>query len=69
MIKYDVYQLPNGLLYRVALDAPLHARSEVFYVPLNKWIKSALTVCAIVSSPWSSLNARNVVFKAGLCSQ
>lgn len=69
MIKYDIYQLPSGPLYRVAVDATLDARSEVFYTPINEWIKSRLTVGTIVSSPWLSLVARNVVFKGSVCSQ
>lgn len=67
MIKYDIYQLPSGLLYRVAVDATLNARSEVFYTSINKWIKSGPTVGTIVSSPWASLVARNAVFKDLLC--
>lgn len=69
MIKYDVYKRPGGLFYRVALGAPLHAQSEVFAFPFGRWIKSGLRVGETVFSPRSSLVARNVVFKAGLCSQ
>ena len=69
MIKYDVYKRPNGMLYRVPLDSPLHAQSEVLVRPLNIWVESSYTVGDILANPWVCLKARNVVFKAGLCSQ
>lgn len=69
MIKYDVYKRPSGLFYRVPLNGPLHSKSEVFAVPSKKWVKSGLKVGDIVSSPWSYLHARNVIFKDSLCSQ
>lgn len=69
MIKYDVYKRPNGLFYRVCLDSPLHAKAELFYSYHNRWYESALKVGDILNSPRSCLKARNVVFKASLCSQ
>lgn len=69
MIKYDVYKRPNGLFYRVPLDSPLHARAEVLVRPENIWVKSGHKVGGILASPRSCLKARNVVFKASLCSQ
>ena len=69
MTKYDVYKRPNGLFYRVAMCDTFHTRAELFAPHLNVWVKSALKVGDVVSSPRSSLKARNVVFKARLCSQ
>ena len=69
MIKYDVYKRPGGLLYRVDTSASLHAQSEVFAASYGRWIKSVIGVGEIVSGTRSSLLARNVVFKASLCSQ
>ena len=69
MIKYDVYRRPNGLFYRVAEYATFHTQAELLATHRNVWIKSELKVGDVVSSPRSSLLARNVVFKASLCSQ
>lgn len=69
MIKYDVYKRPNGLFYRVPLDSPLRAQAEVLVRPLNIWVESFYTVGDFLASPWVCLTARNVVFKASLCSQ
>lgn len=69
MIKYAVYKRPNGLFYRVPLDSPLNAQAEVLAEPENIWIKSGYKVGGILASPRSCLKARNVVFKASLCSQ
>lgn len=69
MIKYDVYKRPNGLFYRVPLDSPLHAQAELFDSYHSRWFESTLKVGGILASPRSCLKARNVVFKASLCSQ
>jgi hypothetical protein len=69
MIKYDVYKRPNGLFYRVAIHDMFHTRAELFAPHSNVWVKSALKVGDLVSSPKSSLLARNVVFKDSVCSQ
>ena len=69
MIKYDVYKRPNGLFYRVAMRDTFHTRAELFASHLNVWVKSALKVGDVVSSPRSSLLARNVAFKDSVCSQ
>lgn len=69
MSKYDVYKRPNGLFYRVALHYTFHTRAELFAPHLNAWVKSALKVGDVVSSPRSSLLARNVIFKDKACSQ
>lgn len=67
MTKYDVYKRPNGLFYRVCLDGPLHAQAELLVRAFNVWIKSGHTAGSILTSPKSSLKARNVVFKGRLC--
>ena len=69
MIKYDVYKRPNGLFYRVPLGSPLHAQAEFLSEPENIWVESNHKVGGILASPRSCLKARNVVFKASLCSQ
>lgn len=69
MIKYDVYKRPNGLFYRVPLNSPLHVQAEFLAEPVNIWVKSGLKVGGILASQRSCLKARNVVFKASLCSQ
>lgn len=68
MIKYDVYKR-NGLFYRLRVDNPLHVQAELFDPYHSKWFESALKVGDILTSPRSYLKARNVVFKASLCSQ
>lgn len=67
MIMYDLYKRPNGMLYRVDLARPIHFRAEVFFPKLNRWIPSSHKIGGVLSSPRSSLVARNVVFKASLC--
>lgn len=69
MIKYDVYKRPTGVFYRVRVDSPLHTKAEVLDISTNTWFKSVHKVGVILGSPRSSLKARNVVFKASLCSQ
>ncbi|URY99623.1 hypothetical protein 6993_0009 [Klebsiella phage 6993] len=66
---YDVYKRPNGLLYRVPLDSPLHKRTEFYGEGLQEWIPSGHKVGGLISSGRSTLVARNVVFKDNLCSQ
>ena len=66
---YDVYKRPNGLLYRVALDGPLHKRAEFYAVRLQRWIPSGHKVGGLISSGRSTIVARNVVFKDSVCSQ
>ena len=69
MIKYDVYKRPNGFLYRVSLYATLHWRAEFYDEYLQRWTPSASTIGLIITSNASTLVARNVVFKDGVCSQ
>lgn len=64
---YDVYKRPNGLLYRVVLDGPLHKRAEFYAEHLQRWMLSAHTVGGIITSNASTLVARNVVFKDRAC--
>lgn len=59
---YDVYKRPNGLLYRVPLDSPLHKRAEFYAENLQRWIPSNHSVGGLVSSDRSTLVAWNVVF-------
>ena len=66
---YDVYKRPNGLLYRVSLDSPLHKRAEFYAEHLQRWIASGHKVGGLVSSDRSTLVARNVLFKGCVCSQ
>ncbi|QEQ50435.1 hypothetical protein [Klebsiella phage vB_KpnP_IME337] len=66
---YDVYKRPNGLLYRVVLDGPLHKRAEFYAEHLQRWIPSGHKVGGLISSDRSTLVARNVVFEGSLCSQ
>lgn len=66
---YDVYKRPNGLLYRVPLDSPLHKQAELFRPDTSCWWQSAHKVGGVLSSDRSTLVARNVVFKDRLCSQ
>lgn len=69
MIKYDVYKRPNGFMYRVPLYSTLHERVEFYDEYLQRWTSSAHTVGGIITSNASTLVARNVVFRARLCSQ
>lgn len=64
---YDVYKRPNGLLYRVPLDSPLHKQSELFRPDTGCWWPSAHKVGGLISSKHSTLVARNVVFKDSVC--
>lgn len=66
---YDVYKRPNGLLYRVPLDSQLHTIAEFYAVGAGLWLPSGHKVGGLVSSDYSTLVARNVVFKDGVCSQ
>ncbi|UJD04649.1 hypothetical protein PWKp7_00017 [Klebsiella phage PWKp7] len=66
---YDVYKRPNGLLYRVPLDSPLHKQAELFRPDTGCWWPSAHKVGGVISSDRSTLVARNVVFKDRVCSQ
>lgn len=66
---YDVYKRPNGLLYRVPLDSPLHKRAEFYTEHLQRWISSGHKVGGLVSSDRSTLVARNVLIKDCICSQ
>lgn len=69
LVAYDLYKRPNGLLYRVPLYAALHWRVEFYDEYLQRWTLSSYTVVGIITSNASTLVARNVVFKASLCSQ
>ncbi|CAK6595718.1 unknown function [Klebsiella phage vB_Kpl_K71PH129C1] len=64
---YDVYKRPNGLLYRVSLDSPLHKQAEMFRPDTGCWWPSAHKVGGVISSDRSILVARNVVFKDSVC--
>ena len=64
---YDVYKRPNGLLYRVALDSPLHKQAELLRPDTGCWWPSALKVGGVIYSDRSTLVARNVVFKDSVC--
>lgn len=64
---YDVYKRPNGLLYRVPLDSPLHKQAELFRPDTGCWWSSAHKVGGVISSDRSTLVARNVVFKDSVC--
>lgn len=66
---YDVYKRPNGLLYRVPLNSPLHKQAELFRPDTSCWWPSAHKVGGVISSDRSTLVARNVVFKDSVCSQ
>lgn len=66
---YDVYKRPNGLLYRVSLDSPLHKRAEFYAKHLQQWLTSNHKVGGLISSEHSTIVARNVVFKDKACSQ
>ncbi|AZF88738.1 hypothetical protein [Klebsiella phage 1 TK-2018] len=66
---YDVYKRPNGLLYRVPLDSPLHKQAELFRPDTGCWWQSAHKVGGVISSDRSTLVTRNVVFKDSVCSQ
>lgn len=68
-IMYDVYKRPSGLLYRVPLCSPLHASAEFYAEQGNRWLPSSHTVGGLISSKHSTLVARNVVLKDGVCSQ
>lgn len=63
LVEYDLYTRPNGLLYRVSLRSALHEHAEHYSNTLQRWLQSAHTVGAIISSSRSTLVARNVVFK------
>lgn len=69
MIKYDVYKRPSGLLYRVPLYSTLYVRAEFYNRYLQRWMLSAYTVGGIITSKYSTLVVRNVVFKDKACSQ
>lgn len=64
---YDVYKRPNGLLYRVPLDRPLHKRAELYAKHLQRWLTSSHKVGGLISSKHSTPVARNVVFKDSAC--
>lgn len=66
---YDVYKHPNGLLYRVPLDSPLHKQVELFRPDTGCWWQSAHKVGGVIASSRSTLVALNVVFKDKACSQ
>ena len=66
---YDVFKRPNGFLYRVPLYSPLHKRAEFYSEHLQRWLPSGHKVGGLISSNRSTLVARNVVFKDGVCSQ
>jgi hypothetical protein len=66
---YDLFKRPNGLLYRVPLDSPLHKRAEFYSEHLRGWLTSGHKVGGLISSDRSTLVARNVVFGDKACSQ
>nr|DAW27081.1 MAG TPA: hypothetical protein [Caudoviricetes sp.] len=69
MIKYDLYKRPNGFRYRVPLYSTLNGRAEFWSNNLKRWSRSNHKIGRLVSSEHSTLVARNVVFKDGVCSQ
>lgn len=68
MIKYDVYTL-LGWRYRVRMDLPMWWLSEYYDPYLDAFHPSNISAMDVVLHAKAVLVARNVVFKASLCSQ
>ncbi|UPT53508.1 hypothetical protein [Klebsiella phage P1010] len=68
MIKYDVFNT-FGTYRRVRLDSSVYARAEYCDKNTKQWKQSLVPAVDLILGPHNVLVARNVVFKACVCSQ
>ena len=68
MIKYDVY-MAHGVYYRIRIDSNITTRPYYYSLRHGCWTPSAGRAIDVIGYAKTKLIARNVVFKASLCSQ
>lgn len=68
MIKYDVFNT-FGTYRRVRLDSSVYSCAEYYDKNAEQWKQSLVPAVDLILGPHNVLVARNVVFRARLCSQ